>query len=58
MFIEQEAVYGGEQGLKLYLKTQIIKRVYMFEESGTYIKHISLTNMYVSRKKPSHIRKF
>ena len=38
MFIEQETVYGGEQGLKLYLKTQIIKLVYMFEDSGTYIK--------------------
>ena len=24
MFIEQEIVYGGEQGLNLYLKTQII----------------------------------
>ena len=50
MFIEQETVYGGEQGLKLYLKTQIIKLVHMFEDSGTYIKNITLTNMYVSRR--------
>ena len=50
MFIKQETVYGGEQGLKLYIKTQVIKLVYMFEDSGTYIKSITLTNMYVSRR--------
>ena len=50
MFIRQETVYGGLQGLKLYIKTQVIKLVYMFEDSGTYIKHITLTNMYVSRR--------
>ena len=50
MFIEQETVYGGEQGFKLYMETQIIKLVYLFEDSGTYIQSISLTIMYVSRR--------
>ena len=50
MFIRQETVYGGLQGLKLYIKTQVIKLVHMFEDSGTYIKNITLTNTYVSRR--------
>ena len=35
--IKQETVYGGEQGLKLYIKTQVINLMNMFEDSGTYI---------------------
>ena len=50
LFIRQETVYGGAQGLTLYIKAQVIKLVYVFEDSGTYIKHITLTNMYASRK--------
>ena len=53
MFIKQETVYGGLPGLKLYIKTQVIKLVYMFEDSGTYIKNINLTNMYVSKRNQS-----
>ena len=52
IFLRQETVYGGLQGLKLYIKTQVIKLVYMFEDSGTYIKHINLTNMYVIKAYP------
>ena len=52
-FIEQETVYGGLPGLKLYIKTQVIKLTYMFEDSGTYIKNINLTNMYVSKRNQS-----
>ena len=37
MFIRQETVYGGLPGLKLYIKAQVIKLVYVFEDSGTYI---------------------
>ena len=50
MFIKQETVYGGEQGLKLYIKTQVTKLVYMFEDSGTYVKSIASDNIYVSRE--------
>ena len=50
MFIRQETVYGGLQGLNLYITTKVITLVYVFEDSGTYIKHITLTNMYVSRR--------
>ena len=53
MFIRQETVYGGIQGLKLYIKTQVVRLVYMFEDSGTYIKNINLTNMYVSNRNQS-----
>ena len=38
IFIRQETVHGGLQGLKLFIKAQVIKLVYMFEDSGTYIK--------------------
>ena len=38
MFIRPETVYGGLPGLKLYIKAQVIKLVYMFEDSGAYIK--------------------
>ena len=53
VFIRQETVYGGLQGLKLYIKTQVIKLVHMFEDSGTYVKNINLTNMYVSKRNQS-----
>ena len=52
-FIIQETVYGGIQGLKLYIKYQVMKLVYKFEDSGTYIKNINLTNMYVSKRNQS-----
>ena len=48
MCIKQETVYGGEQGLIIH--TQVIQLVYMFEDSRTYIKNLTLTNMYVSRR--------
>ena len=35
VFINQETVYGGLQGLKLYIKYQVMKLVYKFEDSGT-----------------------
>ena len=53
MLIRQETVYGGLPGLKLYIKAQVRKLVYMFEDSGTYIKNISLTNMHVSKRNQS-----
>ena len=53
MLIRPKTVYGGLQGLKLHIKAQVIKMVHMFEGSGTYIKNIILTNMYVSRRNQS-----
>ena len=53
IFLRQETVYGGLQGLNLYIKTQVIKLVYMFEDSGTSIKNVTLTNMYVSKRNQS-----
>ena len=50
MFIRQGTVYGGLHGLKLYIKAQVVKLVYMFEGSGTYIGNINLTSMYASKR--------
>ena len=48
-FIEQETAHGGEQGLKLYIKYETLQLVNRLEDSGTYIKSINLTNIYVKR---------
>ena len=49
-FTEQETVCGGLPGLKLYIKVQVMKLVFKFEDSGTEIKSIALTNRYVSKR--------
>ena len=38
VFIEAETVYGGDGGLKLYIKYQIMQLVRRFEDSIVYIK--------------------
>ena len=49
-FIEAEPVYGGDVGLKLYMKYKMMQLVRRFEDSIVYIKKLTLTNMYVSRR--------
>ena len=55
VFIEAETVYGGDVGLKLYIKYKIMQLVCRFEDSIVYvyiyIYIITFTNMYVSRRK-------
>ena len=50
VFIEAETVYGGDVGLKLYIKYKIMQLVRRLEDSIMYIKKLTLTNMYVSRR--------
>ena len=47
-FIEAQTVYGGDEGLKLYIKYKPMQLVNMLENSETYIKHLALDNIYVS----------
>ena len=49
-FIETQTVYGGDEGLKLYIKHKTMQLVDMLEDSGTYIKNIALDNIYVSKR--------
>ena len=39
VFIEAETVYGGDVGLKLYIKYKIMQLVRRFEDSIMYIKN-------------------
>ena len=48
--IEAQTVYGGDDGLKLYIKYKIMRLVRQLEDSALYIKNITLTNTYVSRR--------
>ena len=49
-FIETQTVYGGDGGLKPYIKYNIMQLVRRLEDSAVYIKTLNLTNMYVSRR--------
>ena len=58
VFIEAETVYGGDVGLKVYTKYKIMGLVHRFEDSAVNIKHITLTNIYVSRRNQNVSVKF
>ena len=49
-FIKTQTAYGGDVGLKLYIKTEIMYLVHRYEDSAVYIKTITLTNIYVPRR--------
>ena len=48
VFIEAQTTYGVDVGLKLYMKYKIMRLVNRLQDSGTYIKKLTLTNIYVS----------
>ena len=50
-FLPQKTVYGGMQGVKLYLKKVIIDSVYAWEASATEIQHIFLNKLYIQKAK-------
>jgi len=50
-FLPQKTVYGGMQGVKLYLKKVIIDSVYAWEASATEIQHIFLNKLYTQKAK-------
>ena len=53
-FIEAQTVYGGDEGLKLYIKYKTMQLVNMLEDRETYIKSIALTKIYVSRRNQTY----
>ena len=50
-FIPTKTVYGGIQGVKLYLKKVVIDSVYAWEASATEIQHIFLNKLYIQKAK-------
>ena len=48
-FSNTVTVYGGDKGLKLYLKTQIISSIYAYEDSGYEIQTISIQQLYIKK---------
>ena len=49
MFIKQETVYGGEQGLKLYIRTQVTNWYICLKIAEHTLTNIALDNIYVPR---------
>lgn len=43
-------VYGGTDGIKLFLKSQVMEPVYRFEDSGHETLSMELHNMYINIK--------
>ena len=43
-------VYGGTDGVKLFLKNQIMESVYRFEDSGHEIVSIEMLSLCINRK--------
>ena len=49
-FVEMTTVYGGTDGIKLYLKQQIMESVYRWEDSGHEIISMETQSLYINRK--------
>ena len=43
-------VYGGTDGVKLFLKNQSMESVYRFEDSGHEIVPMEIQNLYINKK--------
>ena len=48
-FLPQKTVFGGMEGVKLYLKKVVINSVYAWEESAAEIQHIFLNKLYIQK---------
>ena len=42
-------VYGGNDGIKLYLKTEIISTIHTYEDSGYEIQSISIQQLHINK---------
>ena len=49
-FTDMTTVYGGNEGIKLFLKKQVMESVYKWENSGKEILSMEIQNLYVNRK--------
>ena len=43
-------VYGGNDGIKLFLKEQVMDSVYKWEDSGKEISSMEIQNLYINSK--------
>ena len=57
-FTAMTTVYGGTDGVKRFLKSQIMESVYRFEYSGHEIVSIELLSVYINRKSVTQYFKF
>ena len=49
-FTNMTTVYGGNEGIKLFLKNQIMESFYRWEDSAKEILSMEIKNLYVNRK--------
>ena len=49
-FTDMTTVYGGNAGIKLFLKSKIVDSVYKWEDSAKEILSMEIQNLYVNRK--------
>ena len=49
-FVKQKTAYGGDEGLKLYLKKTTAEIIWKKEDSGVRVKSIFISNIYVSKR--------
>ena len=57
-FLPQKTVYGGMQGVKLYLKKVIIDSVYAWEASATEIQHIFPNTLHLQKNRTKFINRY
>ena len=49
-FTEMTTVYGGTDGVKLFITNQIMESVYRFEDSGHELVSMEIQTLYINRK--------
>mgnify|MGYP003340884199 CR=1 FL=1 len=57
-FVKQKTAYGGDEGLKLYLKKTTAEMIWKKEDSGVTVKRIFISNIYVSKRNTQIPTKF
>ena len=50
-FVGMTTVYGGTDGIKLFLKHQIMQSVYHWEDSGHEVLSMEVLGLYINRKR-------
>ena len=51
IWIPMTTVYGGDNGIKLFIKHRIIEMVYAYEDSDWEIQSVSIIKFYKQKKK-------
>ena len=50
VFIPETTVYGGTNGVKLFLKNKVMESIYRWEDSSKEILSMEMQNMYINDK--------